>query len=295
MGKNFRKALIILVLLIIILGSFIAYDFIRFYDGKLHITFCDVGQGDAVFIRTPSGKNILVDGGPDKSVLYCLSRHMPFWERTLNLVFLTHPHEDHLTGIYYVIDRYDTLRFVTVNLSNNSQFYKDFSHKINEKKILTGFVYSGDSFNIPGSVVLEILSPTREFLLKSSPGGVINSSKEQASIVVHVKYGSFDLLLTGDSQASNLEQLVNGNWKPEIGKSEVLQIPHHGSKTSLNEDLINLINPQAAVISVGKNNYGHPNKGIIELLTQKGIKILRTDQKGDIDIFTNGKEWEIRQ
>src|SRR4051812_44999369 len=91
------------LVLVIVLAVFEAG---KFNDGKLHVIFCNVGQGDAIFIRTPNGKNMLIDGGPDRSVLNCLAKHMPFWERRIDLMLLTHPHADHFMGMYYVLDRY---------------------------------------------------------------------------------------------------------------------------------------------------------------------------------------------
>src|SRR5437867_4244168 len=98
-----KKVLYVTTVAVIFLIVFAFYDYSRFSDGKLHITFCNVGQGDGIFIRTPSGKNILIDGGPDKSILSCLAEHMPFWDRTIHLMFLSHPHDDHFAGLYYVI------------------------------------------------------------------------------------------------------------------------------------------------------------------------------------------------
>mgnify|MGYP001618356405 CR=1 FL=1 len=97
----------------VLLLIFAIYQFISFSDKKLHIVFCSVGQGDAILIRTPEGSDILVDGGPDESVSNCLSRHMPLWDRTIEVVYLTHPDADHLTGLIQVIKTYNVKYFGT--------------------------------------------------------------------------------------------------------------------------------------------------------------------------------------
>jgi competence protein ComEC len=298
-----RKWLVFVFILTLVLGGFVVYDYLRFYDGKLHVIFCNVGQGDAIFIRTPKGKKILVDGGPDQSVISCLSSHLPFWERTLNIIFLTHPHDDHMTGIYYVIDRYTALAFDTVDLSNTTSGYRMFINKLKQAYIPLNKIFAGDTFRTSDNVNLEVESPTRNYLHQISPQGTIGESKEQGSLILHIAYGSFDVLLTGDSQAEGLEQAVNGTEETEetplrqgyAGQVEVLQVPHHGSKTGLNKEIVDRLNPALAVISVGKNNYGHPSKETLQLLINENIKVLRTDKSGDIEIVSDGKKWFVQK
>ena len=128
-------------------------------DGKLHLVICDVGQGDAIFIRTPEGLDVLIDGGPDKKVLDCLARHMSFWDKTLEAVILTHPDADHITGLVDVIKRYYVISFYTQANSGRTQIYKLFESTLAEKKLSARFVMRGDVLGLGEDIELDIISP----------------------------------------------------------------------------------------------------------------------------------------
>lgn len=286
-----RKYLFFTFASIIFLLGLATYQYFYFYDGKLHVVFCNAGQGDAIFIKTPSNAHILVDGGPDKSVLSCLSNHMPFWERTLDIVFLTHPHADHFLGLMDVVDRYIALSFDTERLGNKTQSFRGLSKIIVAKKIPQRAIFEGDRYKLGDDIFLDVEAPSQELLQRSSPNGVIGESGELASLILKLKYKDFDVLLTGDSQSGVLSEVVSENHD----SIEVFQVPHHGSKTGLNKEIVDDLAPKLAVISVGaKNRYGHPNRGVLQMLTEKGIAVLRTDQKGDIEIISDGKNFMVR-
>lgn len=282
------KALLILLSLFLLSGIFI-YQYSRFNDGKLHVVFCNVGQGDGIFVRTPNGTDILIDGGPDNSVLSCLSNNMPFWDRDIELMVLTHPHADHLNGLISVMERYNVLYFATERLGNNTAGFKDLMEKIRNRK--TRYIYAGDRINLKDNVRIRVLAPTKSFIEASSPNGMIYDTGEFSSLIALLSYGSFDVLLTGDSQTKELEDAING----EKMLIEVFHVPHHGSKTGLNSDLLYQITPQLALISVGqKNKYGHPSKEVLSVLKESGTRFLRTDEKGEIEIVSDGKRWWVR-
>jgi competence protein ComEC len=285
-----KKWGIIVSIAFLSLSGFIAYDYLRFFDGKLHVVFCNVGQGDAILLRTPKGKNILIDSGPDTSILACLSKNMPFWERKIHMLILSHPHEDHFFGMYYVMDRYIALGFDTEELINNTTEFKDFLDKIQMKRIPSKMLYSGDTLRVSDGVTISILSPTKDFLQSTSRGGIIPQKGELSSLIQQVSFGSFSLLLTGDSQAREMAQatasLAHG--------VDVIQVPHHGSKTGLSSTILKALHPVLAVISVGENNYGHPSKETLQLFADEKIKTLRTDQQGDIEIVSDGKNWNVK-
>ena len=281
---------------IILVGIFL-YQSASLNNGKLNIVFCNVGQGDAIFIRSPSGKDILVDAGPNNKVLDCLSRHMPFWDKTIEIAILTHPHSDHLNGFLDVLKNYKVLSFVTLDLKNNTSSFKAMLESLKEEKIDIGFVYEGDRFIFKDGLSISIVGPSREFLVKTSPRGLIGERNEFANVVSLIKFKNFSALLTGDSQREELKEALrlSANWRIAQGKISILQAPHHGSKTGLTEELLNQANPKLAVISVGqKNKYGHPATEIIELLKNKGIKILRTDEHGEIEIISDGVNWRVK-
>jgi competence protein ComEC len=288
-----KKYLLLIIFSILVLGGFLIYQHFIFNDGKLHIVFCDVGQGDAVLIKTPDNKYILVDSGPDKKVLDCLSRHMPLWQRQIDLALLSHPHADHFMGFQYVIGRYHINNFATEKLKNETPGFPLLMQKLSEKHIPQRFVLAGDRWILQSriqnkpDVVISIAGPSQAFLDRTSPGGKIGESKEFASLIAHVTYGSFSTLLTGDSQATGVEEAY-----AEIEKQvTILQVPHHGSATGLTTQLMEKLVPETAVISVGKNNYGHPSLATLYLL--KNLPVKRTDKEGDIEIVSDGKTWHI--
>lgn len=285
-----KRGLIIGCLLFLGLGVFIAYEYIRFYDGLLHIVICDVGQGDGVFIRTPSRKNILIDGGPDRSILRCLSSHMPFWDRTIHKMILTHPHEDHYFGMHYVIDRYNVLTFDTEDLFNNTKGYIDLIEKIRKEKAVMKNIYSGDKLSIADGVNIEVVSPSSTYLDLVSPNRLIAERGEQASLIQQLSYKDFDIYFASD----NDYEIIDFTYEKKSDPIEVLQVPHHGSRFGLTSQLLKKINPRLAIISVGNNKYGHPHKDTIEILRNEDIKILRTDEEGDLEIVTDGVTWQIK-
>lgn len=287
-----KKYLFIIILALLSLGGLFFYQSAKLNDGKLHVVFCDVGQGDAIFIRTPEGSDILIDAGPNEKVVSCLEQHMPFWDRTLELVFLTHPHADHMNGLMSVFTKYQIGEFVTEQLSNNSGVYKRMQEELTQKHISQRIIYSGDKFLASNGVIIRVLGPSKKYLQKTSPGGKIGESGEFASLVLLISYENFDILFTGDSQVSGIEDALD---LQNISDLEVLQVPHHGSKTGLNGSLIEKLNPKVAVISVGaKNKYGHPRPEVIEILRNREIKILGTDQYGEVEIVSDGKGFAIR-
>lgn len=285
-----KKTGIFALLIFFSLSFLFVYQLFRLNDGNLHLVFCDVGQGDAIFIRTPKGSNILIDGGPDDSVLNCLSKHLPFWDKNLSVLLLTHPHADHLTGLISVEKRYNLMSYDTENLKNPGVGAKILQDKLALKDLSATYLKKGDRLSNKDNFSIKILWPSEEFL-ENSNKRQSNSSFDLDlngfSIVSLLSFGNFKALLTADSPFS-----VNETIGKETGSVDILQVPHHGSKTGLSQDFIAETRPKFAIISVGKNNkYRHPSKEAVNLLQNNKIKYLRTDEKGDIEIVTDGKTW----
>lgn len=291
-----RKYFLVGVTLFILLGCILIYQSITYNDKKLHVVFCDVGQGDAIFIRTPQGSDILIDGGPDDSVLACLGKHMPFWDRMIEIMVLTHPHADHFTGLFSVLKNYTVRVLATGDLINKTVGFSSLMDEIKAQKIPMKFVFAGDRFVLRDGVVMKIVGPTRDFLEQTSPNGLIGENGEQASLESLLTYGKFSALLTGDSQVFELKEMLQSfDFAQDFSTVSVLQIPHHGSKTGLSQDILERLSPQLAVISVGKNNkFGHPTPFILDLLKSENIKTLRTDQIGDIEIISDGNSFLVK-
>lgn len=281
------------------LSSFIIVGFVTMIlwqeltvnDGKLHIIFCNVGQGDAILIRTPNRSDILVDGGPDRKVLDCLSEHTPFWDRILELTILSHPHQDHFAGLIDVLKTYGVSIFATEKLNSEAQGFKILRKEIENKEVKTQYLFAGDSIKTQDGVVLKILAPSAPFLAKTSPHGEIGESGEFGSLVILLSYGDFGLLLTSDSQEA---QLAHGIAQIVPTSLSVLQIPHHGSRTGLNKSLVDRLgHPKLSIISVGKNTYGHPHEEIMKILQDRDMKILRTDKDGEVELVSDGKTFTV--
>ncbi|HLD01464.1 MAG TPA: MBL fold metallo-hydrolase [Patescibacteria group bacterium] len=259
------------------------------HDGVLHLVFCDVGQGDAIFVKTPEGKQILIDGGPDEAVLSCLSEHMPFWDHTLDLVVLTHPHADHFLGLISVLERYTVLSFAIENISNNTAEYRLLEKLLQDQKISTKKLLSGNYFQTADGVKLTVLSPTNVYLKQTSPNGLIGEKEEFASLILHLAFGSFSAILTGDTQYRQLSEAITA-----VGSVSVLQIPHHGSRSGLTTEILSVLLPKLGVISVGKNRYGHPAPLTTDLLDKHKVKTLLTKEAGDIEIIATKESWRVQ-
>jgi competence protein ComEC len=284
------------VISLFLLGGFFFYQNSKFNDGKLHLVVCDVGQGDAIFIRTPGGSDILVDGGPDDSVLSCLSNHMPFWDRTIELMVLTHPHADHLTGLISVLSRYKVMHYVTENVENQTAAFKRLEDALAVQHLTANYATSGERIDFADKTHLLTVWPTADWLENLKLQDSKNLDTEGSSLDVNgfcliqlLSYGNFKALLTGDAG-----QIVEDKIAGEVGKVDVLKVPHHGSKTGMSDYFLSEIQPSLAIISVGANNkYGHPAKTALDLLSAHNIKYLRTDKDGEVEIVTDGKTFSV--
>ena len=266
----------------------IFFVFFRFNDSKLHIVICNVGQGDAIFIRTPAQADILIDGGPDKKVLDCLSRHMPFWDRSLDLVIMTHPDADHSTGLVDVIKRYQVSSFYTEEVAGKTQIFKLLETVLAEKKLSAKYLHLGDRLSDSSGFSMQTLWPSLKAIQETDQNRA-NLRLNELSVIELISYGKFSALLTGDAGSKVMDQIAD-----RARSIIILKVPHHGSKTGMSDQFLSLTSPEIAVISVGvKNKYGHPTKFSLDLLESHKVKILRTDLDGEIEILSDGKTWSV--
>jgi len=257
---------IFFLVVLIGLGAFFLRQEARFSASGLSVWFFDVGQGDAILIQTPHGHQVLVDGGPDQSILSKLGSAMLPWDRTMDRAIVTHNDADHTTGFRAVTETYQVDQVMVA---------EDLSWREGEI-----FLRAGDRFVVDG-VLFEVLWPTAEALADRS------LSDNEQSLVLWVTYQETSLLLTGDIEALQEAQIL---W-PDV---DVLKVAHHGSASSSSLDFLRALQPEEAVISCGRENpYGHPHPVILDRLTQVGAKILRTDLDGDILLFVDEQESEI--
>lgn len=278
-------------------------------DGLLHIIFCDVGQGDAMYLKFPNGTDMLIDGGPNQRVLACLSKHMPFYDRKIDIVALTHPEKDHYFGLGAVLDRYTVGYFASIPVANTSGEYKQFLQKLREVQIQQRYLTTGEEVRI-GDVTMHTLWPDREWLklnLKDSEVyGAVDQVYESTlpqvsqtdldlnafSLYLHLRYKDFDILFTGDG-GSQTQDLLSNLSIPIPASIEVFKFPHHGSKTGISESFLSIIKPDLTIIEVGKNSYGHPHPLSIQRLKPYGKTL--TTQEGSIEVVSNGSSWWVRR
>lgn len=278
-----RKPILVFLLLATATIALLVFNSLKFFDGKLHVVFCDVGQGDAVFIRTSKNFDVLIDGGPDNKVIDCLQSHMPLWDRKIDYVFLTHPDADHLTGLIKVVKSYRIEQFVTQNRTqNNSLINKELKKHLVEKRIAVKNFSEGQDVVFPDQTIIKTLWPD-----KGNTNLIVKDKPNSGALIQKISFKAFDLLTTSDVDSDILNHL------DDIYGVDILKVPHHGSKYGMdNLTLLNL-NPLYAVISVGKNNYGHPADNVLSLLSGKNIKVFRTDEKGDVEFATDGVSLEV--
>ncbi len=273
-------------------------------SNDLKVISCNVGQGDATFIVRKSFE-ILIDGGPDNKVLDCLSKYMPFWDREIEVLILTHPQADHFTGLIGVIEHYKVGKIFANSLDSGSQSYGLLKNQVPAYGIEVVNPSAGMSVRSQ-KIQLDILHPSEEFLTTNlssnslivqefnSQSGVLGASDSkndpnEFSIVTLLSFGSFRFLFTGDAGSRILDSLASTLMENGNNPINYIKISHHGSKSALSEKLYTLIDG-IAVISVGKNSYGHPNEEVIKSLGDRAIRVLRTDQIGDIVVETDGKK-----
>lgn len=265
--------------LLLLITFFVWYAVFAESGGGLTVVFLDVGQGDAIFIQAPNGNQILIDGGPNNAALRELSKIMPFYDRSIDMIIETHPDSDHINGLVKVLRRYNVGLIMKPGVESDNSAYQEIKKIIQEKNIKDVFARRGMKINLGEDVYLDILFPDRD---------VSGLETNTASITAKLVYGNNCFLFTGDSPKAIEQYLVSID--KESLECDVLKMAHHGSKTSTSESFLGYVNPEYAIISVGKDNkYGHPNQEILDLLKQFKVSVFRTDESGAIKIKSDGE------
>ncbi len=249
-------------------------------DGKLHIVFMDVGQGDATFIQTPSGRQILIDGGLYPSVLNDrLGRQMPFWDKELDMMIATHPDADHVAGLVGVFERYQVDRLITDGSEvGESQIYDAVLEAAALDETAVHTAVAGETIIIEDGVTLEILHPTNTFH---------SDNRNDNSVSIRLVYGNFTCLITGDAEEQAERQMLQ---RDQPLNALVYKAGHHGSRTSSTMPFLEAIRPLIIIVSAGKENrFGHPHPEMLERAAAINSTVLRTDELGTIEVTTDGK------
>ncbi len=261
-------------------------------DNRVHVYFLNVGQGDATLIRQ-GNLDILIDGGPSPQAITTeLGKKMPFWDRSIELVVLTHPHADHLAGLVEVLSRYQVGEVLYPDISYASPeeydeaLFNEWLRLIEQKDIKSTLAHAYLELRI-GDIVIEVLNPP------ASPLTGTESDIDNNSVVLQVRAGEISFLVTGDLMWEGEQEMA---YERLLLWSTVLKVAHHGSDTSTTDEFLNVLMPQIAVISVGQNDYGHPKAEVLERLAGRlGVNnIYRTDESGTIEFITDGRRLWVK-
>jgi competence protein ComEC len=288
MGESKRNLFFLSITILLIL-NILAWSYI-FYLGRanfLEITFLNIGQGDATFIEAPGNYQILIDGGPGGQILEKLRQEIPPLDKTIDLIILTHPDKDHLFGLNEVLKTYHVENIIWTGVEIETEGFQEWKELIKEEEKEGAKIYTVKYPQkiIASDLVVSILYPTDNLT-----GRKIENSND-TSIISKLNFGKNSILFTGDATEKIEKLLISLNTDVD---SDILKISHHGSQNSTSDDFLKKVSPQIAIISVGKNSFGHPSEKVLDRLNENSIKILRTDQLGDIKIIANKKIFVIK-
>lgn len=271
MTKKQKYSVVIFLFFSAVVGGGILWWFAHQFQ-RTEIVFLNIGQGDAILLSQGSTQVIIDSGRSGKELLSHVGRHVPFWDRHIELIIATHPDADHIGGFPSLLRSYTVDRVLTSGATSETEISKIF------EKIATDFsvekpevIFRGTSIDFPAGGKLAVEYPQTSIQTQMDEKSDTNAS----SIVSRFTYGETSFLLTGDLPRE--ESVL-----PEEKEVTVLKAAHHGSKYSTSQEFLNLVRPKEAVISVGKNSYGHPDSGVLERLKNMGTIIRRTDTDGDI-------------
>ena len=275
-----------ILLFLVFANGFVWYYIANEYPtDTLSVSFFDVGQGDAIFVETPSHKQILIDGGyPNGKVLRELGKYMPIYDRSIDLVIATHPDADHIGGLVDVLERFVVSQVIDSGYVSDGVAFTQKEKLIEENSIERIHGLQNTRIDFGDGVSLAILFPAET---------ITEGATNNAAVVIRVSYGEHDFLLTADAPQS-IERYLVSYFGDDL-ESEVMKVGHHGSKTSTAPEFLAKVAPSYAVISSGSDNtYGHPHKSVLERLSDFDITTLRTDKLGTITFETNGRDLKIK-
>jgi len=256
------------LLVICIVGLYQGINWWRVYERETRITFLSVGEGDAILISQGSNQ-ILIDGGREKKTLLArIGRHLPFWDRTIEIVIATHPDADHIGGFAGLFSVYRIERFLSNGSKSQTDKFILLEESLAKNNIPSSQIMRGSTLEFPHGGILSIEYPSTDF---SGETGETN----KGSIVSRFTYGETTVLLLGDLPSEE-------SFLPDMKHIDILKVSHHGSRYSTSDIFLDQITPREAVISVGKNMYGHPSPDVLKRLEQRSIPFYRTDERGDI-------------
>ena len=250
-------------------------------DGILTISFLNIGQGDAILIESPTGMQVVIDGGPNKAIMKEITSIMPWYDRHIDMIMVTNPDKDHYEGFIPLFGRYTIGVEIEPGTVSQTEMFRTLKNIIQTKKVATIVARRGQIIDIGGGAYIQILFPDRD---------VSGLSTNNGSIVAKLVYGQTSVLLTGDSPTAIEEYLISQD--KTILDSDILKVGHHGSRTSTSDAYVQAISPAYAMISAGKDNsYGHPHKEVLDILAKEKVPVLGTYDLGRITFVSDGRSF----
>lgn len=241
-------------------------------EARAEVIFLDVGQGDAILIQE-GNLQILIDGGDGRHILGRLGEFMPWSDRKIELMIVTHPDKDHMGGLIKVLENYEVGEILEPGISCSKDICEKWDQLISGKNISSTDAMAGMDIQFEEDVHITILYPFENL------SGRTFSNSNEASIVMKATVEGRKYLLTGDMESKAEKALIGANLDLDV---DVLKISHHGSKSATTPEFLQETTPEKAVISVGKNSYGHPAEEILTRLRNMNIEVLRTDEAGSV-------------
>lgn len=272
---------------------------VNLVPGQLEVTFLDVGSGDSIFIKTQEGKTILIDGGGEKGktedqpntgeqivIPFLLDRGVT----KLDLVVASHGHADHIIGLYSVLEQLKVENVILPDYKEGGEL-NNIIDICMDRNIKVMHCKEGDNIYLDKDTYFQVFNPPYEVNRMENGESSLNNN----SLVLNLIYKNVKMLFTGDIEKEAEKLLVDNNrGEGAITCVHVLKVPHHGSDTSSTMDFVEMVKPRVAVVSVGKNNYGHPSGDVLNRYENIGTKIYRTDINGAVIIMTNGKTIKVK-
>jgi competence protein ComEC len=257
-------------------------------SGKLTIAVMDIGQGDSIFIESPIGVQIVIDGGPDSSVLAQLPKLMPLADRSIDAVIATHPDADHVAGFVDLLKRYSVGVFIEPGIPKPTVTDRALESEIDSEKIPREIARRGEWLDLGGGARLNILSPDFD------PSMLPPDKANEGCIVSHLVYGDTSVLLMCDAPMDVEDHLMAIGSSTDLA-SDILKVGHHGSRFSTGDAFVAQVHPSVAIISVGAHNtYGHPTQQTLDTLARHHVEVLRTDREGTVVFVSDGTRFTRR-
>ncbi|PIT88711.1 MAG: hypothetical protein COU29_00470 [Candidatus Magasanikbacteria bacterium CG10_big_fil_rev_8_21_14_0_10_36_32] len=284
-----KKLFIVIVVVLLLSVGLFYYIHFSANEKKFDIIFFDVGQGDATLVRFEDGSKMLVDCGPDRTILKKLGQYLPFYDRTIDYLLITHPDNDHYGGCVDVLRRYQVKNIITNSDRKPDDTFWQTWRFYEENEDAKIFIIDEPQIFEIGNNKIEFIYPDTSLIL-SSAGDTSNNQ----SLVFRLVDKSVKVLFTGDIEESLENALIKKYCSitncPFLS-ADILKVAHHGSDTSSSEEFLNASNPKAAVISVGQNRFGHPSLRVLKKMERLPVIVLRTDEYGDITFDKILKTW----